>query len=334
MTLNREEEDRMDGGANRLPLEASSRVVEQSSGVQSIYRVSNADGSGVFAAKWKFDNARVNAGNMTHGILACRVSGTATLTRRSKGCCIRRRPTIGSVTYVAPDAPAFFSGDGSCEVCHVYIPEDSLRLFAETDMNGTSAPRINDMFAVEDPWLKGYFQMLSSEFEPFAERAQPADTLFVSHAEYLLIHHLLRAHSNAASRDMSALRRSQGVSALRSVALTRVQDYIAANLAGNIALPDLAAIAYMSSGHFLRAFRVAVGTTPYHYVLEQRLRRASSMLRTTTLPVSRIAMDCGFKTPSQLSSKFRARVGTSPSWYRASCRGEIPPPLAADLVSH
>jgi carbamoyltransferase len=111
-------------------------------------------------------------------------------------------------------------------------------------MNGTSAPRINDMFAVEDPWLKGYFQMLSSEFEPFAERAQPADTLFVSHAEYLLIHHLLRAHSNAAQRDMSALRRPRGVSALRSVALTRVQDYIAANLAGNIALTDLKYIVF------------------------------------------------------------------------------------------
>jgi AraC family transcriptional regulator len=120
---------------------------------------------------------------------------------------------------------------------------------------------------------------------------------------------------------------------LRSVTLTRVQDYIGANLANNIALPDLAAIAYMSTGHFLRAFRAALGTTPYHYVLEQRLRRACSLLRTTTLPVSCIARDCGFKTPSQLSSKFRARVGASPSQYRASCHDGIPQLLAADSAS-
>ena len=62
MTLNREEEDRMDGGANRLPLEVSSRVVEQSPGVQSIYRVSNADGSGVFAANGSLTTQELTQG--------------------------------------------------------------------------------------------------------------------------------------------------------------------------------------------------------------------------------------------------------------------------------
>lgn len=308
----------MDGGPVRLPQEASSRIVAGSPGVQCIYRVPDTDGSTVFAAKWKFDSARVAAGNMTHGILACRTSGAATLTRRSKGTCIRRRPTIGSVTYVAADTSALFSGDGSCEVCHIYLSQDSLRCFAETDMNGKSAIRIKDLFAVEDPWLKGYFQMLTSEFELSAESEPRADALFVMQAQHLVIHHLLRWHSDAAPKDLTALNRTQGVNPLRSVTLKRVQEYIAANLSRDIALPDLATIACMSIGHFLRAFRAALGTTPYHYVLEQRLRRASSLLRTTTLPISRIATECGFKTPSHLSSKFRARIGASPSRYRTS----------------
>ena len=310
----------MDGGAICLPLETSSSIVERSPGVQSIYRVSNADGSAVFAAKWRFESARVTAGNLTHGILACRTSGTATLTRRSKGICIRRRPTIGSVTYVEPDTPASFSGDGPCEVCHVYLPQDALRRFAETDMNGLPIPRIRDLFAVEDPWLKGFFQMLVSEFELFAASEQRADALFITQAEHLLIHHLLRCHSDATARDSTALTRPQGVNPLRPVTLKRVQEYVAANLSRDIALPDLATIACMSIGHFLRAFRAASGTTPHHYVLEQRLRKASSLLRTTTLPVSRIATECGFKTPSHLSSRFRARIGASPSQYRASSK--------------
>ena len=309
----------MDGSGIRMPIEAS-HWVEQSPGVQSVYRVPNADGSAVFAAKWKFDSAQVSAGNMTRGILACRTAGTATLTRRSNGTCLRRRPTIGSVTYVAPDTPAMFSGDGSCEVCHIYLAPDAIRRFAEAETAKAAMPHINDLFAVEDPWLKGYFQMLASEFELCAETDQRSDALFVTQAEHLLIHHLLRWHSDAASRDLAALQRPQGVNPLRSVTLKRVQDYIAANLAGDIGLPDLATIACMSMGHFLRAFRAALGTTPYHYVLEQRLRRASSLLRTTTLPISRIATECGFKTPSHLSSRFRARIGASPSQYRASSK--------------
>ena len=310
----------MDGGATRLPLEVSSSIVERSPGVQSIYRVFNAGGGAVFAATWKFESARVTTGNLTHGILACRTSGSATLTRRSKGFCIHRRPTIGSVTYVAPDSPASFSGDGSCEVCHVYLPQDALRRFAEIDMDGLPMPRIRELFAVEDPWLKSFFQMLISEFELSAEKEQRGDALFVTQAEHLLIHHLWRRHSDATGRDSGALTRPQGVNPLRSVTLKRVQEYVAANLSRDIALPDLATIACMSIGHFLRAFRAASGITPHRYVIEQRLHRASSLLRTTTLPVSRIATECGFKTPSHLSSRFRSCMGASPSQYRASSK--------------
>jgi AraC family transcriptional regulator len=310
----------MDGRGIRVPIEAS-RSVEQSPGVQSLYRVPNADGSAVFAAKLKFDCARVCAGNLTHGILAYRASGTAALTRRSRGTCIHRRPTIGSVTYVAPDTLALFCGDGSCEVCQVYLAPDALHRFAESDMTGAAIPHINDLFAVEDPWLKGYFQMLISEFNRSAESEHRADALFVTQAEHLLIHHLLRWHSDAASKDATALQRLPGVNPLRPATMNRVQEYVAANLASDITLADLATIACMSIGHFLRAFRAALGTTPYQYVLEQRLRRASSLLRTTTLPITRIATECGFKTPAHLSSKFRSRVGATPSRYRASSRG-------------
>jgi AraC family transcriptional regulator len=309
----------MVGSGFRVPIDAC-RSVEQSPGVRSEYRIPNADGSAVFAAKLRFDSARVGAGNLTHGILACRASGTARLTRRTRGSCVHRRPTIGSVTYVAPDTPAVFCGEGSCEVCHIYLAPDSLRRFAESDLTGAAIPRINDLFAVEDPWLKGYFQMLVSEFDFCADGERRADALFVTQAEHLLIHHLLRWHSDAASRDVAALQRVPGANPLRPATLNRVEEYVAANLAGDIKLPDLATVACMSIGHFLRAFRAASGTTPYQYVLEQRLRRASSLLRTTTLPVTRIAAECGFKTSAHLSSKFHARVGASPSRYRASSR--------------
>jgi AraC-like DNA-binding protein len=306
----------MDAADIGAPVDTSC-AVEDSAGVQPIYHVPNPDGSGTFAAKLQLEGARVASGNLTHAILACRTSGSSTVARRSSGTLIRRRPTIGSVTYVAPDTPALYVGEGHCEVCHLYLSQQALRRFADDTMSAVSVPRIRDLFAVEDPWLKGYFQMLISEFELCPENRQHADALFITQAEHLLIHHLMSWHSDATSKDSNVVQR-RSMNALRSVTLKRVHDYIAANLADNIRLPDLATISCMSVGHFVRAFRTALGTTPYDYVLEQRVRKASFLLRTTTLPISRIASDCGFKTPSHLSSKFRARVGATPSQYRAS----------------
>ncbi len=291
--------------------------------MHSIYHVPNTDGSGTFAAKWHLEGARVVTGNLTHAIVACRTAGSATVARHTRGTIVRRRPTVGAVSYVAPDTPALYVGDGCSEVCHIYLSPEALRHFA-SDMGRVSVPRINDLFAVEDPWLKGYFQMLISEFERFPKSGQRADALFITQAEHLLIHHLMCWHSDVTSRDLDALQRHPSANPLRSVTLKRVQEYVAANLADDIGLRDLATISCMSTGHFLRAFRAASGTTPYHYVLEQRLRRASSLLRTTTLPISRIARECGFKTASHLSSKFRARVGATPSRYRACSQEETP----------
>jgi AraC family transcriptional regulator len=77
----------------------------------------------------------------------------------------------------------------------------------------------------------------------------------------------------------------------------------------------------MSDDHFLRSFRTACGTTPYQYVIEKRVEKACRMLADTRIPIGHIAHECGFKSAPQLSLRFRAAMGVSPSRYRASARG-------------
>lgn len=47
-------------------------------------------------------------------------------------------------------------------------------------------------------------------------------------------------------------------------------------------------------------------------LLHTRLERGLSLLQTTDQPISRIALDCGFKTPSHFSDAFRIRFGIKP----------------------
>jgi len=292
--------------------------IEHSPGVRLVYRFGNGREDEFAVAKWKLDDACITTGGLAHGILTIRTSGGATVTRRADGDSVRKRPAIGDVTYASADAYARWTGEGSSEALHIYIPTARLRRFAEDELDAASPPRIRDLFAVADPWLQGYFQMLTSELEIFSQGERSPDPLFFGQTEHLLLRHLLSWHSEPNVRPRDALDRRQPSNPLPSRLMRRVQAYVEAHLADEIALQDLADLACMSIGHFLRGFRVASGTTPYHYVLEQRLQRARSMLRATPEPVSRIAVECGFKTLSHLSAKFHDRFGVSPSRFRAA----------------
>jgi AraC family transcriptional regulator len=329
---NRAGDPSMDVEIHRSPVDTLA-AIERSPGVRPIYRIANSQGAGLFAAKWKLDGAHLTTGDPAPAVLVCRTAGMATVTRRANGEVVRRRPTIGSVTFIAADTRAEWSYVGSCESIHVYIDRDVMRRFVDQSLPSGLTRRINDFFAIADPWLKAYFEMLMSEFEVTGASLHSADPLFLGETEHLLIHHLVRWHSDDGGRHIDALRVRHGVNPLPPIIMRRVMAYVESNLADNICLQDLADIAHMSAGHFLRAFRVASGTTPYHYVLEQRLQRARSMLAKWGTPVSRVAAECGFKTLSHLSAKFHARFCVSPSRYRAAMLAQdLPqPPLRSHL---
>jgi AraC-like DNA-binding protein len=306
----------MDGDA---PLTSADplAVVARSTGTQPLYRIDDPGDGGLSAAKWKFEDVRITTGGIADGILSFRTSGSAAVTRRTSVESVRKRPAIGSATYAAPDSLVRWTTEGCSESLHIYIPQARVQRFAERELSAPSTPRIDEFFAVIDPWLQGYLQILTSEFEIFAGAGQPPDSLFLAHTEDALLRHLLRRHSDAGGRQLEARgRRSQNP--LRSSIMRRVQEYIDTHVAEDISLQHLADLACMSPGHFLRSFRVASGMTPYQYVLEQRLQSARSMLTSGRDPVSRIARRCGFKTPSHLSVQFHARFGMSPSRYRAA----------------
>ena len=295
-------------------------AIEQSPGVTAICKVANSDRGGLFAAKWHFDHCRIRTGALGHAILACRTAGNAMITRRAEDGCLRRRATVGATTFIAASSVYDWWSDGRSQSWHVYLRPDAFDRAAR-ELGCSWGPPIREFFAGHDPWLKGYFQMLASEFEVAAEASHPLDALFLSQTEHVLVHHLLRCHSDTGGQCVHGLHDEHGVNPLRTPVMRRVQEYIDANLARRIRLGDLTGIAHLSSGHFMRAFRASTGTTPYQYVLEQRLAKARMLLQSTDVSIVRIATECGFASPSHLCSKFRGRTGASPSQYRASVRG-------------
>jgi AraC family transcriptional regulator len=95
--------------------------------------------------------------------------------------------------------------------------------------------------------------------------------------------------------------------------LRDVDEWIDAHLDDEIRLSDLAALAGLSEFHFHRMFRASSGMTPHHCVTYLRILRAKDLL--LQIPMSEVAMSCGFSSQSHFIRRFKEQVGVTPGQY-------------------
>ena len=104
--------------------------------------------------------------------------------------------------------------------------------------------------------------------------------------------------------------------------LSAVLDWVQEQLHRDITVADMATQAAMSGRTFARRFKEDTGTTPFRWLLTQRLQRAQELLETTDLDIDRIARKAGFGTGTNLRDHFRRELATSPSAYRRCFQDE------------
>ena len=81
-------------------------------------------------------------------------------------------------------------------------------------------------------------------------------------------------------------------------------------------IEDLAAANNYSVNYFRKIFKKYTGMTPLDYIINFRLRVASTFLRTTNKSVLEIAEESGFPTLSSFNRYFKKKFGTTPSQWR------------------
>jgi AraC family transcriptional activator FtrA len=90
-----------------------------------------------------------------------------------------------------------------------------------------------------------------------------------------------------------------------------------------VAVDDLAKRCAMSPRTFARRFRASTGTTPYQWLLHQRVQLAQRLLETTDLPIERVADRSGLGSAANLRKHFGRLVRTSPQGYRRAFRERL-----------
>jgi transcriptional regulator GlxA family with amidase domain len=85
-----------------------------------------------------------------------------------------------------------------------------------------------------------------------------------------------------------------------------------------VAVGRIAEAAGLSERQLERLFQRHVGTSPASYYLSLRLARARELLQQTGMPVTDVAIACGFQAASHFSAAYRRRFGHPPRAERAA----------------
>ncbi|MBW4620572.1 MAG: AraC family transcriptional regulator [Cyanosarcina radialis HA8281-LM2] len=163
-------------------------------------------------------------------------------------------------------------------------------------------------FRTRDPQIESLGLLLLAELK----QENVGGQLYIESLANVLAVHLLRQYATAEPRIFT----HKG--GLPEHQLQQVLDYIHAHLDRDIKLDDLARLLNISQFHFIYLFKQAIGTSPYQYLLQQRVERAKLLLKQTERSIVEIALECGFSSHSHLSKQFRQLTGMTPKAYRTN----------------
>lgn len=163
-------------------------------------------------------------------------------------------------------------------------------------------------FQTRDPQLEAIALLLLTELK----QNNLGSRLYIESLSNVLVVQLLRQYST--SKPLLAF--DQG--GLPQHQLQHILEYIHEHLDQDIKLADLAGLLGISQFHFSHLFKQTLKTSPYQYLLQQRIERAKLLLKQSDRAIIDIALECGFNSHSHLSKTFRQLTGITPKAYRAN----------------
>lgn len=162
---------------------------------------------------------------------------------------------------------------------------------------------------------------LGTSLLPALEHPERASQLFVEHVSYALNLHIAITYGKMQHRFAKV---TGGLSPWQ---MRRATDYLIERLDGEVSLLELAHYCGLSRSHFSRSFKRSTGYAPHQWLARKRVERAKDLLVHTTLPLSEIAIQCGYADQSHFSRAFSMRTSVTPTWYR---RARLSKPVDAD----
>ena len=197
--------------------------------------------------------------------------------------------------------------EGPVDFMHIYIsPGETDHFILENFERDPRSVTFEDALGCYHPLVCSIGQALCDELAPNDGSNRP----FLDDLIHLLLFQILRSHSNV---GLSFVRGRHAIAPFR---LRQAIDFMIQHLEEPIGLAQIAAIAGISPFHFSRTFRAATGKSPHAYLIEQRIEKATLLMRKCDATLAVIARDTGFSDAGHFSRTFRKLKGCTPREYR------------------
>lgn len=195
------------------------------------------------------------------------------------------------------------------QTLHMHLPTELFdRLKDDFNLSMAPAHSIRHAAGISDSVINQVGRSILSELKDETS----ASRIYVETASVMLAARLIQKYCDSGTCTPT----ESAAHGLDQIRLRRVLDYIADNIAEEITLEKLAAIAGYSAFHFARKFALAMGISPGRYITQRRLENAMMELTAGKLPLVEIALNAQFSSQASFTRAFHRVTGTTPKEYR------------------
>jgi AraC family transcriptional regulator len=198
---------------------------------------------------------------------------------------------------------------GRFDALQFYIPSDALALIA-AQYGGRTASTLRLEGEAPDEILWGLSQALVH-----ASALPGANQLLTDQIAMALLIHFARTYGGLEAVTTA------GYGRLAAWQQRRAQEIMMARLASNLTIAQVASECRLTPSHFARAFRQSLSVAPQRYLMQLRVSEAKKHLVQQHLPLSDIALMCGFGDQSHFTRVFRQLTGATPGAWRRNFQG-------------
>jgi len=236
-------------------------------------------------------------------VLVLNLSNEGYYTRHEGRRAIRKKLVHGQISFVPATEERRLTFPASQSALLATFPRGVLRAACAEQWDGDFAPMHSEMH----PRLQKLLAIVEDELR----HPGFGGDLLIDGAVRAIAAVLTRENQDAVVKEAERLH-------LTPAKLRAVTEYVEAHLTQEITLAELAGAANLSPFHFSRVFKRQTGVTPYRYVCLRRVERAITLLRDGDLPLTEVALLCGFSSQSHFTSAFVKVKGIAPGRYRRS----------------
>ncbi|RZU42877.1 helix-turn-helix domain-containing protein [Edaphobacter modestus] len=186
------------------------------------------------------------------------------------------------------------------------LPQTLIHSVAQQAGHDSSRLEIRNRFQVRDPEL----ELIANAIHREIDDGHPSGPLYTEGLVAAMTSRLLAQHSSISQPSRMP------PATLSGRRLKQVLSFIEDQLAEDLSLDQIAAVAGLSTSHLKPLFRQAMGLPVHQFVIQRRIERARSLLTQDSLTMAEIAAATGFAHQSHLARHIRRATGLAPNVIR------------------